>query len=78
MVGLALRNLHLTVIGRTLTQDFVHCTQYCQFYWQIDEYMLIGSHHLIFHIAIVPEKPLEIVNSYVDYGFVPEMVPSGR
>ncbi|WP_316197069.1 hypothetical protein [Bradyrhizobium sp. SZCCHNS3053] len=78
MVELALRNLHLTVIGRTLNQDFVHCTQWGQFYWKVDEHTLIGAHHLIFMMAIAPERPLGVINSYVDYCFVPEMVPSGR
>ena len=78
MVGLALRNLHFTVIGRTLTQDFVHCNQHGQFYWAVDKDTLVGAHHLIFHIAIKPERPLATVNSYFDYSFVPEMVPSGQ
>ncbi|WP_316165412.1 MULTISPECIES: hypothetical protein [unclassified Bradyrhizobium] len=78
MVELALRNLHLTVVGRTLNQDFVHCAQWGQFYWRVDEHTLIAAHHLIFMMAIAPEKPLGIVNSYVDYCFVPEMVPSGQ
>ena len=78
MVRLALRNLHFTVIGRTLTQDFVHCSQHGQFYWAVDKDTLVGAHHLIFHIAIMPEKPLATVNSYHDYCFVPEMIPSGH
>jgi hypothetical protein len=78
MVGLALANLHPTVIGKTVTQGFMSCSTYNQCYWQVDENTLLGRYHLIFMLAISPEKPLSEVNSYCDYGFVPEMVPSGK
>jgi hypothetical protein len=78
MVRLALDNLHSTVLARTLTQNVVSCSQNGQFYWRVDEDTLVGAHHLIFHIAIWPEAPLTDVNSYHDYCFVPEMIPSGE
>ena len=77
MVQLAFDNLHPTVIGKTITQDFVTCTNHNQIYWQIDKRTLLGRYHLIFMLAIKPEVPMGIVNSYCDYGFVPELVPSG-
>jgi hypothetical protein len=78
MVQLAFDNLHPTVIGKTLTQNFVRCITHNQFYWQVGPQTLLGRYHLIFMQAIRPEKPLTVVNSYCDYGFVPEMIPSGR
>ena len=39
---------------------------------------MLGRYHLIFMLAISPEQPLRMVNFYCDYGFVPEMVPSGQ
>jgi hypothetical protein len=77
MVQLAFDNLHPTVIGKTITQDFVTCTNHNQIYWQIDKNTLLGRYHLIFMLAIKPEVPMGMVNSYCDYGFVPELVPSG-
>jgi hypothetical protein len=77
MVQLAFDNLHPTVVGKTITQDFVTCTNHNQIYWQVDKNTLLGRYHLIFMLAIKPEVPMGIVNSYCDYGFIPELVPSG-
>jgi hypothetical protein len=77
MVQLAFDNLHPTVIGKTITQDFITCTTHNQIYWQVDKNTLLGRYHLIFMLAIKPEVPMGIVNSYCDYGFVAELVPSG-
>jgi hypothetical protein len=77
MVQLAFDNLHPTVIGKTITQDFVTCTTHNQIYWQVDKSTLLGRYHLIFMLAIKPEVPMVMVNSYCDYGFVAELVPSG-
>jgi hypothetical protein len=77
LVDLTLRNLHPTVIGKTVTQDLCTCRTHNQIYWQVDEHTLLGRYHLIFMLAIKPEVPIGAVNSYCDYGFVPELVPSG-
>lgn len=77
-VGLALANLHGTVIGKTITQDLVTCQTHNQIYWGVDESTLLARNHLIFMLAIKPETPMRAVNSYCDYGLVPELVPSGR
>jgi hypothetical protein len=77
MVRLSFDALHPTVIGKTITQDFVKCGIHNQIYWQVDSATLLGRYHLIFMLAIKPERPLSPVNSYCDYGFVPELVPSG-
>lgn len=78
MVRLALDNLHSTVIAKTITQEFITCTTHNQIYWQVNETTLLGHYHLIFMLAIKPEVPMGPVNSYCDYGFVPELVPSGK
>ena len=77
-MGLALANLHGTVIGKTITQDLVTCQTHNQIYWGVDESTLLARNHLIFMLAIKPETPMRAVNSYCDYGLVPELVPSGR
>ncbi len=78
MVHLAFDNLHPTVMAKTVTQDFVTCATHNQIYWQVDRTTLLVRHHLIFMLAIKPEVPMGPVNSYCDYGFVPELVPSGQ
>lgn len=77
LVGLTLRTLHPTVIGKTVTQRLCTSSTHNQIYWQVDGATLLGRYHLIFMLAIKPEVPLGPVNSYCDYGLVPELVPSG-
>lgn len=77
MVKLAFDHLHATVIGKTVTQHMFTCATHNQIYWQVDSTSLLARYHLIFMLAIKPERPLPPINSYCDYGFVPEMVPSG-
>ena len=78
LVKVALENLHPTVAAKTIAQGIATCKTHNQLYWQIDKATLLARHHLIFMLAIVPETPLGPVSSYCDYGFVPEMVPSGK
>lgn len=78
MVRLAFDALHPTVIAKTVSQRFITCTTHNQIYWQVDANTLIGRYHLIFMLAIRPEVPIGRVNSYCDYGLVPELVPSGQ
>jgi len=37
---------------------------------------LLGRYHLLFMLCIRPERPLGPVNSYCDYGLIPELVPA--
>jgi hypothetical protein len=78
LAQLAFDNLHPTVIAKTVSQEFVTCTTHNQIYWQVDNSTLLARYHLIFMMAIKPERPMPPVNSYCDYGFVPELVPSGK
>lgn len=78
LVRIAFDNLHPTVIGKTVSQDFVTCRTHNQVYYQVDSDTLLARYHLIFMLAIKPERPMQPANSYCDYGFVPELVPSGK
>jgi hypothetical protein len=78
LVGLAIDNMHPTTIGKTVTQNLVHCTSVNQLYWRVDHRTLLGRYHLMFMLCIRPEQPLGPINSFCDYGFVPEMTPSGE
>ncbi|QCI63170.1 hypothetical protein [Phreatobacter stygius] len=78
LVKLAFDHLHPTVMAKTVTQELVTCKTHNQIYWQVDRSTLLARYHLIFMLAIKPEVPLGSINSYCDYGFVPELVPSGE
>ncbi|WP_316167200.1 MULTISPECIES: hypothetical protein [unclassified Bradyrhizobium] len=78
LVRIVLDNLHLTVTAKTITQGLITCTSHTQIYWQVDDETLLCRHHLIFMMAVKPEVPLTPLNSYSDYGFMPELVPSRR
>ena len=77
MVRLALDHLHPTVIAKTVTQQLVTASSHNQIYWQVDADTLLARHYLIFMLAVLPEKPFGAATSYCDYGFEPDMVPSG-
>lgn len=76
LVDMALANLHLTALGKTLGQDEFHCLSFNQSYWRVGQSTLLGRYHLLFMLCIRPERPLGPVNSYCDYGLIPELVPS--
>ncbi len=76
LVRMALENLHPTTIGKIMDQDVTHCVSFNQLYWRVDDTTLLGRSHLIFMLCLKPERPLGPINSYCDYGFIPEMTPS--
>ncbi|MCR9219896.1 MAG: hypothetical protein NXI21_06685 [Alphaproteobacteria bacterium] len=78
MASFAFGCLHPTVIAKTVTQDLLASRTYNQIYWQVDDATLLARHHLIFMLAIRPERPMPAVRSYCDYGFVPDLIPSGK
>lgn len=78
MVQLTIDNLHPTVIGKTVTSELASCSTHNQIYWQVNATTILARYHLIFMLMIKPEVPLSPINSYCDYGFVPEMIPSGK
>lgn len=78
MVRLALRHLHPTSMARMVNQHLVRSTHPNQLYWHVDKNTLVGRFYLIFMLCIKPERVVRTINSYCDYGFVPEFCPSGN
>jgi len=78
LVQMAFDNLHPTVVAKTVTQNVLTSDTHNQIYWQANRTTLLARHYLIFMLAIKPERPLHPISSYCDYGFVPELVPSGH
>ena len=78
MTRMALDNLHPTVQAKMVN----HYTRYVtrlgnQFYWKIDDDLLVARNFLLFMLCIRPERICREIATYCDYGFIPEMVPSG-
>ncbi|MEW6248479.1 MAG: hypothetical protein AB1555_17485 [Nitrospirota bacterium] len=76
LVRLALEHNHPTNIAKTVNQSFCHMVNPNQFFWQIDEKTVIGRHFLVFPLCLKPERVISKINSYCDYGFIPELCPS--
>jgi hypothetical protein len=77
LVALALANPHPTSAAKIVSQDAFHTKQPNQFFWKVDEHTMLGRFYLIFMLCLKPERMLANINTYCDYGFIPEMCPSG-
>ena len=77
MAGLALRYPHPTTIAKTMNQGFFHTVHPNQFFWWVDNDTMLARYYLIFMLCLKPERIVTAINSYCDYGFIPEMCPSG-
>ena len=78
LVSLALKHMHSTTIAKVVNQDFCHSIEPNQFFWQVDEQTMIGRFYLIFMLCLKPERVVTKINSFCDYGFIPQMCPSGN
>lgn len=78
MVELAFRHPHPTTLAKTVNLGFCHSIHPNQFFWQVDEHTLLGRYYLIFMLCLKPERVIRKIDSYCDYGFIPEMCPSGN
>src|SRR5262249_38144613 len=77
LVRMALDHNHPTNIAKTVNQNICHMINPNQFFWQVDDQTVIGRHFLVFMLCLKPERVISKINSYCDYGFIPEMCPSG-
>jgi hypothetical protein len=76
MVALALKHLHPTTVAKTVNQALFRSMHPNQLYWRIDENTMLGRFYLIFMLCIRPERVVTTINSFCDYGFVPELCPA--
>jgi hypothetical protein len=77
LVDLALRHPHPTTLAKIVNLGFCHSVHPNQFFWQVDEHAMLGRYYLIFMLCLKPERVIDRIDSYCDYGFIPEMCPSG-
>jgi hypothetical protein len=72
---LAMPHLHPTTLGKIINQKDYHTVHPNQLFWRVDESILLGRYFLIFMLAFRPQKVIRAINSWCDYGFVPEFCP---
>jgi len=77
MVGMALAHKHITVRARIINQKAIHQWRMDQFYWYVDENTLIGYQWPIALVALWPERVVTVPKLMFDYGFIPDICPSG-
>jgi len=77
MVGLSLPHPHKTTIAKYQNQTKIFSSHPNQFFWPVDKHTLLGRYYLIFMLALKPERVITSINSYCDYGLIPELCPSG-
>lgn len=77
LVDLAFKQPHPTTLAKTVNLGFCHSIHPNQFFWQVDEHTVLGRFYLIFMLCLKPERVINKIDSYCDYGFIPELCPSG-
>lgn len=77
MVRLSLPHPHRTTIAKMRNQGLFHSVRPNQFFWLHNRDAIVGRYFLIFMLSLKPERVIESINSYCDYGFIPELCPSG-
>ena len=77
LVGMALRHLHPTTVAKTINQGVFRSLYHNQLYWRVDKDTVLARFYLMFMLCIRPERVVRTANTYCDYGFAPELCPSG-
>lgn len=77
LVMFSLPHPHPTTVAKILNQGFCHSIHANQFFWQVDDWTLLGRYYLILMLCLKPERVVESINCFCDYAFIPEMCPSG-
>lgn len=76
MADLIIRNRHFTMRAKTVNQRFFRLSYVDQFYWLADESTILAHQLPIAVVAMKPERYLEDVTAYWDYGVIAEFCPS--
>jgi hypothetical protein len=76
MAALILANRHNTIRAKTINQDLFHFEYTDQFYWAFDEDTLLAHQMPISLVALRPERALEEISSFWDWGIVYDFCPS--
>ena len=69
---------HNTIRAKTISQRGVHFEYMDQAYWQVDDETIIGHQMPICMVAMRPERVLNDINTFWDWGIVYEFCPSRK
>jgi hypothetical protein len=72
---LAMPHLHPTTLAKVINFEDYHTVHPNQLFWKVDDHTLLARYFLIFMLAIKPQRVVRKINSWCDYGFVPEFCP---
>src|SRR5262245_26392036 len=78
MADMILTNRHYTIRGKTVNQRVFHSAYIEQFYWQIDNYTLLGRQMPIALVCMKPERVVRQMRTFWDYGVVSELCPNAK
>jgi hypothetical protein len=72
---LTMPHLHPTTLAKVINFGDYHTIHPNQLFWKVDGHTLLAKYFLIFMLAIKPQRVVRKINSWCDYGFVPEFCP---
>ena len=72
---LTMPHLHPTTLAKVINFGDYHTIHPNQLFWKVDGHTLLARYFLIFMLAIKPQRVVRKINSWCDYGFVPEFCP---
>ena len=75
MADMVLRHRHLSVRAKTVNQQFFSVDHIEQYYWAVDERTLLVRQFPVALVAMKPERHLEELRSYWDYGVIADFCP---
>lgn len=80
LAGLAIRYMHPTVKASILNQSLMHSSITNRLYWKVSDSTIVARFFLPLILCLRPERPLkyEDITSFIDYGFLPTLCPSGK
>ncbi len=78
MAEIGIPNRHYTIRAKTVNQRLFRIHRYDQFYYFVDEHTLLARQMPIALVAMRPERVLEDIDTFWDYGIVTEAAPTAR
>jgi hypothetical protein len=76
LVRIALQHPQRTHVAKLKNQTVTHTSHPNQFFWKHDEHTWLGRVFLMWIMCIKPGCFKQGINSFSDYGFIPELCPS--
>src|SRR6266851_4776269 len=78
MAKLVLEHRHNTIRGKTVNRKDFHIHYMEQFYWLVDDTLLLGHQMPVAIVGLRPERYVAEPNSYWDHGLMREFCPTAK